>query len=428
MNRPKHAPCVAALALAAVANPLAAETTDAPDESPVPYTEWDRATGDWNGLRTNLEDAGLSINGEYTLEYSAVYSGGLNTEDSFRNLLVLDVEADLDTLFGLEGGTFFIQYQSASAENGGSQDAGDIQAFSNLEVDRSLDAVYELWFQQVLFDDRLRIKLGKIDANTEFAAVGTGLDYSAAGEFTHSTAGFAPTLLGFPSYPDPATGISLFYTPVQTDNHTLTLAYGFFDGALGVDGIETGRRGPSTFFNDDRSDDYFHIAEAQLVWTALGPLPEGSLSLGGWYHTGDFPEFAGGTADGTGGLYLTVQQRLLAPEGPDEETGLYVFAQGGWSNPEVAEVEQTYAIGLTQVGLGACRPDDRVGLYAALAVLTDEPAAGFDDDELALEAFYRLQITPAVYLQPGLHYIINPSGNPTIDDALVGVCRFGVTF
>ncbi|MEM6553327.1 MAG: carbohydrate porin [Planctomycetota bacterium] len=432
MPRPHNRQTTALLLATSLACPAAADTAINPAQTPAPFTEWDRATGDWGGLRTSLEDSGITLDGEYTLEYSEVYDGGVNTQDSFRNLLSLEIEANLETLFGLQGGTAFIQFLSASAENGGSQDAGDIQAFSNLEVDRSLDAIFELWYQQVLVDNRFRVKIGKFDVNTEFAAVGVLLEDSPIGAFTQSTAGFAPSILGLPSYPDSATGVALFYTPLLTDDHNLTLAYGFFDGSSTVDGVPTGRRGPSTFFSDDRSDDYFHIAEAQFSWTSLGSLPEGSLSLGAWFHTGDFPEFDGGTTDGTAGLYLTAQQRLIAPNGPEEESGLYAFAQGGWSDPDVAEIEQTYALGLVQVGTCPSRPHDQIGLYAALAVLSDEPAAGFDDDELALEAFYRLQLTPALYIQPGLHYIINPSGNPTLappaDNALVGVCRVGITF
>ncbi len=30
---------------------------------------------------------------------------------------------------------------------------------------------FELWYQQKLFDGRLRIKLGKVDANTEFNVI-----------------------------------------------------------------------------------------------------------------------------------------------------------------------------------------------------------------------------------------------------------------
>lgn len=393
-----------------------------------PFSEWEGVAGDLGGFRNDLQDAGITIGAENVLEYSEVYDGGVEQQDSFRNLFTLGVELDTETAFDVPGGTFFIQYLSVTAENGGSADAGDLQVTSNIENDRSLDVIYELWYEQVLFDDKLRIKVGKVDANSEFAYVAPLQEFSAAGELTNSSAGFQPTIQGFPSYPDPATSINVFITPYTDENLTLSVGYGFYDGAAGVDGVTTGSRGPSSFFEDDLSDDYFHVAEGQLAWNTLGDLPGGSLSLGGWHHTGDFDTFNGGTENGTSGVYATVQQRLTAPEGEESDHGLYVFGQLGFADEDVAEVAGVYSFGAVQVGLGDVRPADKVGVYASLADLSDVAAAGFDEDELAIEGFYRLQITPAIYLQPGLQYIVNPSGDPGVDDTVVGQVRLGITF
>lgn len=393
-----------------------------------PFHEWEGVTGDWGGLRSSLEDIGISIGAENVFEFSNVFTGGINKKTSYRNLFTIGLEFDTQTVFGLQGGTFFIQYLSVTAENGGTADSGDIQGYSNIENDRSLNVIYELWYEQVLFEDKLRIKVGKVDANSEFAYVAPLREFSAAGELTNSSAGFQPTIQGFPSYPDPAMSINLFITPYTDDNLELTFGYGFYDGAAGVDGVTNGSRGPSTFFDNDHSGDYFHIVEGQLAWNNLGKLPGGSLSVGGWYHTGDFMTFDGGKRDGTGGIYGTIHQQLTAPEGDQSDRGLYVFGQFGMADDDVAEIARVYSGGLVQVGLGGVRPDDKLGLYATLADLSDETAAGFDKDELAIEAFYRLQITPAIYVQPGVQYIVNPSGDSDIDDAVVGQLRVGITF
>ncbi len=55
-------------------------------------------------------------------------------------------------------------------------------------------------------------------------------------------------------------------------------------------------------------------------------------------------------------------------------------------------------------------------------------AAGFEKNEIAVDAYYRFQLTPAAYLQPEAQYIVNPSGDPAIDDALILGVRVGVTF
>ncbi len=388
-----------------------------------PVMERDRLTGDWGGVRDKMElGHGLSIGGEYLLEYSRVLDGGVNRRGAFRNLLTLDFELDLGTAAGLEGASVFAQYLSVNAERGGSVDAGDIQGYTNIENDRSLDMIAELWYQQTLFDDRLRIKVGKVDANSEFAAV------AVAEDFASSSAGFSPTILGFPSYPDPAMSINLFTTLVVEDGYDLTLGYGFYDGAGGPDGVPVGSRGPTTFFDSDKSGDYFHVAELALEWDSLAVLHHGRVALGGWWHTGRFDRFDGGTERGTGGLFVTAEQRIYAPDADADGRGVYLFAQYGWADPNVSDFMHHFAGGAVVRGLVAGRPGDSAGVYVSFVDLSDKPGAGFSKDEWVIDAYYRVQLTPAVFLQPQVQYIINPSGDPTIDDALVGGIRLGVTF
>ena len=193
-----------------------------------------------------------------------------------------------------------------------------------------------------------------------------------------------------------------------------------------MDGVATGARGPSTFFSGERSDDYFHIGEGQFAWDALGNLAGGSLSLGGWLHTGDWNTFSGGVDEGTMGWYATLQQQLTAFDPENADHGLYVFGQYGYGDDQVVEVGQVLATGVLLNGLGPLRPDDLFGIYASFADLSDDAAAGFERDELAIETLYRFMVTPAVSIQPGVQYIINPSGDPSVDDALIGQVRFAV--
>ena len=56
------------------------------------------------------------------------------------------------------------------------------------------------------------------------------------------------------------------------------------------------------------------------------------------------------------------------------------------------------------------------------------PSAGFPRDETAYELYYKMRITPFFNLQPVLSFIVNPSGQPSIDDALVGTLRGEIAF
>ncbi len=400
--------------------------TDAPSgrESLVAF---EGVTGDWWGARTKLREHGLLFGGEYLAEYSGVLDGGVNRDDSFRNLLTIDAEVDLGLAAGLSGGTVFIQYLSVNPERGGSQDSGDIQVYSNIENDRHLDVIYEFWYSQALLDGSLLIKAGKVDANSDFAFV------DVAGEFANSSAGFSPTIFTFPSYPDPATSVSVFWNAIDTDAVTLVAGYGLFDGAAAADGVRTGSRGPSTFFSDDKSDDYFHIAQGEFFWGHLHDaadqwLSDGRLSIGAWLHTGTFDTFDGGRESDPFGFFITLEQRLFVRGDVEDDRGVYVFAQYGWADEEVSEFGQHIAGGVVTHGTFRTRESDSAGLYLSFVDLSDESGAEFARDEFVIDGYYRLELAPGLFVQPELQYIVDPSGDPDIDDALVAGIRAGVAF
>ncbi|MEO1857568.1 MAG: carbohydrate porin [Rubritalea sp.] len=372
-----------------------------------------------------VSDAGVSIAGEYLYEYTNVLNGGVKHGGSDRNLLVFDAEFDLETIFGLKGATVFAKYLHVNAEDGGSADAADIQGYTNIESARSLDVLYEFWFEQKIADGKYRIKVGKVDANSEFNYVDAG------GNFSNSSAGFSPTIFTLPTYPNPAMSVNVFATLAENDGAAFTLGYGLYDGGAAVDGVETGRRGPSSYFSGDSSNDYFHILQGEQTWDGIFSLGEGRLSGGAWYHTGDFESFSGGSESGTYGFFFNAEQRLTT-RGEDSAEGLYAFAQFATADENLSEVSQHLALGLMSEGTLACRTSDSAGIYMTYVNLSDDPyandGAGFAKDECAIDAFYRFQINEHFAVQPELQYIINPSGSTDVSDALIGGVRFSAAF
>lgn len=259
----------------------------------------------------------------------------------------------------------------------------------------------------MLFDDSVRIKLGKIEGNSEFGFV------DVAGEFVNSSAGFSPTLLSLPSYPDPSTGIVLSWAP----NDRFSLTGGFMDGAATVDGVRTGLVGPSSFFEDDRSDDYVWLGEANLNWGS------GRAGVGVWHHTGDFARFLGGNKDGTTGFYALAEHRVWSG---DDDRGVDVFAQFGLADEAVSDAAMHLAAGVQWVGPMESRGDDALGLYVSFVDLSED--AGYGDDETVFELFYKAQLTPFFSVKPDLQYIIHPSGDSTLDNAFVVGVRIETVF
>jgi len=417
---PGHEPGPRTRPEAPEAEPAAAESE--PEDLPEwfggkPLWEWSRLTGNWGGVRDGIEDWGLTIGGSYTMDWTNVVSGGRRQKSSYRHLFDVNATFDLEKLVGLNGGQVFVDFYSAAGD-GASEDAGDIQGLSNIETGH-VDQIAELWYEQWLFDQFLRVKVGKVDANTEFAFA------NAAGEVINSSAGFSPTIFPLPSYPDPAMSVNAFVYPCEW----FYAGAGLYDGAT-QDGYATGGRGPSTFFSDDKSSDWFLIAEAGLTAEKLGFLTDARLAIGGWHHSGSFDTFDADTDDGTSGFYCVGECRLWSPE-PDNaesERGLFAFAQYGWADPEVSEVHNHVGFGLTLVGVCDCRPDDAIAAYISWADLSDETGAGFDEDETVVELAYAFQVTPAFVLRPDIQFIFNPSGDASRDTAIVLSLRASVEF
>ena len=386
------------------------------------WTAWTRATGDWGGARTALEEAGVSFNGSFVGDWGRVFSGGVREGSDFRFLLDLNLSFDLGVIAGLEGGSVFADFQTAN-ETVASGDSGAFQAISNIAIGGSITQLSQLWYEQWLGDELVRIKLGKIDANTEFAFIG------AAGGFINASAGFSPAIFALPTYPNPSTALVAFVYP----DESLYLGAGLFDGATAVDGVATGSRGPATMFSDDLSDDLFWIAEAGVTLREAGPLSATRVAVGGWWHTGEFARFDGGSDDGTGGVYLVGETRLWAPGACDladdeDARGLWAFVQYGWADDAVSAVAQQLGGGLALNAPFTGRDDDSLGVYASWVDFSDDPSAGIAGDETMVELYYDFAVTPSFHVKPDLQWVLDPSGDPSVEDALVGTVRCIWTF
>ena len=433
--RPKPAPQPPS----APAKPAASPSTDQPADQPAAPTpeqpaqpapeqtgdlsllERERMTGNWWGVRDSLEELGLDFNASYTFEWSTVFSGGVSRRASSRSLFDANLTLDLAKAVGWNGAQVFVDFYSTDGR-GGSAEVGDFQGFSLIETDENDDQVAELWFEQRLLDDTLRFKLGKIDGAAEFAFI------NAAGNFSNASSGFSPTIAALPSYPDPACGAVVQFIPSER----FYVSAGFFDGAGPVDGVRTGPRGPETFFSNDESDDWFWIAEVGFGWS-LAERREGRGAVGVWHHTGDWAQFDSADPDNPDtssntGVYALAEQRVHQREGEaeDSEQGLYVFAQVGWADDDVSEAQWHAALGVTLNGTFDGRDDDSVGVYVSWVGLNED--AGYTDDEVVVETFYKVQLTPWASVKPDLQVIFNPGGTDDYDTAVVGTLLFEVAF
>jgi porin len=381
-----------------------------------PVHEWQRATDDWLGVRPWLDDRGVSLQANLTLDFSKNLRGGLDTGGSAtRHLFNANVTLDLERLAGLAGGTVFVNFQNQAGDNGSTL-TRDIQAYSNIDADGRTQ-VSEFWYEQVLMGEKLRVRVGKIDANSEFAKV------ESAAAFLQSSMGVSPTITAMPKYPDAAFGIDLFLHPCD---HWYVGA-GVFDGAV-QEGVKTGERGPATLFGPPA--DLYLIGETGVTWD-FGGRRSGRLAAGVWHATGRLERFDGGTASGATGPYVVLEQVLWRPAPGDEadERGVAAFFQYGYADPSVSAFVHHVGGGVSWTGPIPGRADDVAGLGASWVRLTDGVGAGFGrDDELSVELFYKARVLKWLSVQPDVQYIRHPGGDRTVRDAWVATVRLVMDF
>lgn len=409
------------------------------------YGDWpwgsDGLTGDWGGPRSWLQDRGVRLRAQYTAISMYNFRGGLAEGYYGGAPLGVTLTADLERLVGIDGATFFVDWEYFQWFNSPFPPSGSLNPSGSYVGDNTnlidpdtnvLNQIAQLYWSQDLFDDRLNVQFGKMDVNAGFAAV------AAAGAFQNSIAMFTSTLNPFmATYPNETTGLQLTLQPTDS----IEALFGWFDGttaafdpATGEVGPATGARGPSTFFDNDGH--WFLVGEIDANWQ-LDPTRPGTAGAGGWLQTGTSAT-AGSSETGVRdvpGFYLQATQTLwtesaaLAGAGG----GVRLFSQFGWSPAEKNPVQWSFMAGLSATGVVPGRPADAIGLLGAYSRFTEDPeiyqstTRGGESGpsggiETAIEGFYLVQLLPWLYVQPGVSWIGTPGGGDPapLSNALLG--------
>jgi porin len=180
----------------------------------------------------------------------------------------LTVHLDLGRLDLLRT-SLFVNAQSGRGAGLSETAVGDCQTFSNIDTD-SYTQLNEYWIEHAIASERLRFKVGRQDANADFAAVDLGTP------FINSSFGVVPTV-PIPTFPTPGFGL----TALVKASDRLELAAGLFEGAPA--------KGSSRKLPGRGGNGIFTDLELKLGHKING-LP-GTARVGVWYHSAE-PEAA----------------------------------------------------------------------------------------------------------------------------------------
>jgi porin len=416
---------MAVLAVAPSANAEDKPVTGVPEES---------IAQDWNDpVRASFAQRGITYGVNWSGEYWNVVKGGNSTGSNFDGLLATYTDIDLEKLLGWKGGAIHASAYYLHGMGPSTERVGNIFAVSNIEGLETF-RLFELWYEQSLLDDKLKVRIGSLAADSEFF-ISENAALFLNGTFGWAAATAANMAAGGPGYPLASLGVRVQYAP--TDN--LTILAAVFNGS------------PADPFAEDPQADNRHgvefrledaplmMIEGQFKYNLAG-LP-GTVKLGGWKQFNHYaPEFLNPAQLETDhGLYGIIDQQIW--KGSDDKV-VSVFARVAGS-PEAQSLIDAYVdTGIVFTGFVPGRTNDSFGaafgygnISGDLARAQSDPGSEFasnviSDYESVLELNYIAQIRPGFSIVPDFQYIWNPGGRigsdadntkPIQDAAVFGV-------
>lgn len=366
-------------------------------------------------------DHGIRLGGLWVSDVNSLMSGGAKPGKwSVNSLLILDLNIDTEKLFNWKGGSFGVDFLQFNGQDTNGQ-AGSVQGYNSLPGPDPLNRseLYQLWYRQGFFDDKLAFRIGKTVPTFDFGNVLRPIhplhEYRAipaVSGLIYTPIFVNPSMLGvLPGYYNSAYGLTVNVAPIKE----WYFSYGVYDGNL-ARGKQTGLALLPEF-----NGYYFNIGETGTYWRIGKAKQPGMVAAGFWYQTGMLQGAPGISENGTYGFYSFGSQRLWFRHPEKDNSGISAFFQFGGNASVTLPINRYVGGGFTAFDLVPKRPLDSMGLGASLSWLN--PTLFTNSTELMFQAYYQAHVIEGLYLQPVISYIPNPGALPNLHNAWVSTMR-----
>lgn len=395
---------------------------------------YDQLTGDWGGLRGELEQRGIKITLGYKNETAGDLGGGTSRTATSVGQVDLGLTLDLKPILGWDGATVqsSITYRHGPSLN----TAAGLNLLEEPQETFGRGEAWrwtELWFRQRLWDDHVIIKLGRL-AGGEFA--NWGCDFTNLG-FCGSQVGTTNTYFWY-NWPIAEWGglIKLrtdrYYVHIgANEDNTRNLDTDFFvaqlKGAGGV--IEHLEAGWTPAFAAGRLAGFYQAG----VWRDTAAHPDVLFDAQG------APALLSGLpaaeVHGQSGFYVDFEQQLTGQARLDRVTGILTPTRGLAVGAYYERGDQRTATTADEITVEALytapfadRPLDQLGVALGRSTVTlreaelsalEHPQLGRQDAEYRGEVFYRVRLIRGLLVRPNFQYIIDPGGYARRHDASI---------
>lgn len=390
-------------------------------------------TGDWGGLRHQLDEQGIKFTGDYSGETAYNAHGGQHRSARYSQNIKLGVQLDLGKLYGLHNGD---KIQLTVNDRRGNSASEDLVG-NRLPIQENYGGLYtrltELSYERTLFTPALNLKLGYMAMGNDLGGLDSGIlcNFMNAGFCGHPLNMSGGS--GWTNYPNAHLGARVKYD--------FSPAWQLRVAAFNVDPQSNGNSSRAWHVGPKHTTGT--VVPIELVYKHTSELP-GEYKLGYYYDSSNVQRIGSDKrVSGRGGHYLLIDQALWNSQTSEGRT-LHAFGQYSAASKAASPFSRWYGAGLVLYKPFAGRPRDTVALGYGRAVpnprsrdvlqqaaeASDNAFPNLDSAEQLLELSYGYQATPWLILRPDVQYIIEPGAfsGEKIDNALILGLQVKATF
>jgi len=396
------------------------------EKDPKPLSWWDQKymTGDWGGARTELKEQGIELKIKLMNQFMVNTYGGLETKNGhdFAGSYELNLYLDFENMGWIDNAKFFLRGKGTWGGDDSDFDREKIGAFFKTNQDASAEEpifVDKWWWTQLLWDDRVEMRLGRMEPVKDLfdtsEVIGSEDDYFLNRALVRNAT--------IPS----DKGLGVFAKWHMTDTLYLSAA------ALDAD-AENRQTNFNTAFHET---DHFRFF-GELGWdpafdSAKGPMP-GHYRVGTWYDPKPkdvFMDTIGGrlaqrAESGDWGYFIGMDQMIWKEQDdPEDSQGITFAARYGYAHGDVNRIEHFWSLAAHYRGILPDRNEDLLGFGMGQGIFADDfrvvrPRA---DRETVYELYYRIKVSPWLYISPDLQFVTNAGGDKGDDNAFIAGIR-----
>lgn len=400
-------------------------------------------TGDWGGLRSELESKGYTISAEYVGEVGSNVKGGYNNDKTARyaDQFAFGLDMDLQKILGWHDAEFKLAVTERSGRNISNDRIGDprvgtISSSQEVWGRGQTWRLTQMWYKQKFFDGALDIKLGRFGEGEDFNSF--PCDFQNLTLCGSQVGNYVNTWYNWP--------ISQWAARVKY-NITPELY-----AQVGIYMQDADNLDKHNGFTLATSGSQGNVVPVELVWSPMVNKLPGEYRIGYYRSTpnandlyeaqnGQPQAVVGGNFkehDDKHGWWIVAQQQLTSVGG-DTSRGLSIFGNLTVHDKATNFVDNYQQIGLVFKGPFDSRPKDDIGVGVArihvnddatdnarlrnqLSGISDYDNPGFvpvQKTEYNSEIYYGVHVTDWLTVRPNLQFVKHPGGVDQVDDAIV---------